>query len=498
MRLSDLLTAIPGARLIGDGDTRVTGIAFDSRRVVAGDLFVALVGGYDDGHAFAPDAVRRGAEALLVEQQLPIDRPQLVVKSTRASLARAASVFFSEPSREIPVIGITGTDGKTTTSYLVETIFKNAGFLTGLIGTVAVRIGDEVIDSDTRQTTPESLDVQRHLRRMVDQGVQIAIIEATSHGLDLHRLDETRFVTGAVTNITHEHLEHHKTLAAYRRAKAILFERVAETGGTAIVNLDDEGARSVEPYATGAKLLTYSATGLEGDVRATNITLGVGGTEFLMHARGDAQPIRTGLVGRFNVENALCAASVAIAHDISLQTIVDTFANSPSIPGRMQQISAGQPFSVIVDYAHTPESIGKVLRLLRDLNPRGRLIIVSGSAGERDREKRPLQGAVTARLADYAVFTSEDPRFEDAGAIIAEIAAGAEGEGAQRGRDFTCLVDRREAISHALARARPGDCVLLAGKGHERSIIWNKEKQPWDEAAVATELLAEMGFPRQR
>lgn len=494
MRLSELAASIPGAQLLGRGEIEISEIEYDSRRIVPGCLFVALVGGYDDGHAFAADAVARGATALLAERPLDVDCPQILVSNTRASLADAAAAFYEDPSRELAVIGITGTDGKTTTSYLVETMFRNAGVKTGLIGTVAVRVGEEIVEAETRQTTPESLDVQRHLRNMVDQGVRVAIIEATSHGLDLHRLDRTRFVTGAVTNITHEHLEHHKTIAAYRRAKAILFERVASLGGTAVVNADDEGARSVLPFAVGARVLTYSASGVEADFQASRIALSVDRTAFDLRAGGQVHRVETGLVGRFNVENALCALGVASAHDISLETTLATLQQPPPIPGRMQPIAADQPFAVIVDYAHTPDSIEKVLRLLRDLNRKGRLIIVMGSAGERDREKRPIQGSVAARLADYAVFTTEDPRFEDAATIIEEIAVGAERAGARRNRDFACIVDRREAIAHALAAARPGDCVLLAGKGHERSIIWNKEKRPWDEAAVATELLQELGF----
>lgn len=492
--LETVVSRLPSAKIVGEGGASVSGVEYDSRLVRPGDLFVALVGGYHNGHDFVADALARGAVAVLVERAMPVGAPQIVVPDTRAALAAVAAAFYGDPSCELDVIGVTGTDGKTTTTYLIEAIFRAAGRPTGLIGTVAVRIGDDVIDADTRQTTPESLDVQRHLRRMVDADVGAAVIEATSHGLDLHRLDEVRFVTGAVTNITHEHLEHHRTIAAYRRAKGILFERVGAAGGTAIVNLDDEGARAMLGFAHGARVMTYSIARADADLVAVDIDYGVGGTRFDVATKGERVRFETAFLGEFNVANCLCAVAVALAHDISLETSARTLATPITIPGRMQSIRAGQPFAVVVDYAHTPESIQKVLRLLRDLEPTGRLILVMGSAGERDRQKRPLQGAAAIRYADYAIFTSEDPRFEDPDAIIAEIAAGAQSAGGVEGRNFARFTDRREAIAHAFDRAEPGDCVVLAGKGHERSIIWGKEKRPWDEAAVATELLNRMGF----
>ncbi len=486
-RLSELAVAA-GGRLAGpDGD--VTGVAYDSRLIEPGDLFAALRGGYFDGHRFAGQARERGAAALLVEEPLASGLPEILVADTRRALAPVAAHFYRQPSHRLQVVGVTGTDGKTTSTTLLESLLRASGRRTGLIGTVSVRIGDRTVDHDTRQTTPESLDIQRYLAQMADAGTKIAILEATSHGLDLHRLDEVRFAAAGVTNITHEHLEHHKTIQAYRRAKAILFERVADHGGIAVINLDDEGAREMLPFAHGAVVSTYSHTDPSSDLFADDIQLAVGGSSFTLVCEGQRFSVVIPLVGMFNVENALCALGLARALGEDLPSAIAHLRNVPPIPGRMARIERGQPFTVIVDYAHTPESLAKVLSLLRSLNPGGRLICVSGSAGERDTAKRPLQGAVSARLADFSVFTTEDPRFEDADAIIDQIAAGARSAGKTEGRHFARVTDRRQAIDRAIRMAGHGDCVLLAGKGHEHSIIWGHEKRPWDEAAVAGELL---------
>jgi UDP-N-acetylmuramoyl-L-alanyl-D-glutamate--2,6-diaminopimelate ligase len=391
---------------------------------------------------------------------------------------------------QLRVIGITGTDGKTTSAYLVDHILRSAGVKTGMVGTVAIRIGDHEDLHPSRQTTPESSDIQRYLRQMVDASVRWVILEATSHGLAMHRLDQVRFDIAAVTNITREHLDYHRTVENYRRAKAALLERVAARSGVAVINADDAGSRAVEHFATGATIVRYSSTGVAADLRALDVRATGGGSTFVLDAgsRGRA-PCTLPLIGEFNVANALCAAGISLAAGINLDTIAAALATAPPVPGRMLRVEAGQPFSVVVDYAHTPEAIEKVLTLLRRLHPSGKLIAVFGSAGERDIEKRPLQGAIAARLADVSVITSEDPRFEDADAIIAQIAAGAEAAGAEAGKSLHCRTDRRHAIQLALEIARPGDCVLLAGKGHEGSIIWGREKLPWDEAGVARELL---------
>ena len=485
-----LAEALPGARIVGPAMNVVTGIEYDSRRVRPGELFAALRGADFDGHFFTHDAEERGAAALLVESPAATALPQIHVSDSRAALAAVSAQFYGHPSTEIGVVGITGTDGKTTTSHLVDHILRASGARTGLVGTVSVRIGDHVDLHPSRQTTPESCDIQRYLRQMADAPLAWATLEATSHGLAMHRLDHVQFDIAAITNITREHLDYHGTIENYRRAKATLLERVALNLGLAVVNADDAGSRAVEHYAAGARVLRYSATGADADLRAFDVQASGTGTAFLLDAGGRGRfSCRLPLIGEFNVANALCAAGVALGAGIEIDAIVAALATAPAVPGRMARVDVGQPFSVFVDYAHTPESMEKVLTFLRRFHPSGRMIAVFGSAGERDVEKRPLQGAIAARLADVSVITSEDPRFEDADAIIAQIAAGAEAAGAETGKSMFLCTDRRQAIQLALDIAGPGDCVLLAGKGHEASIIWGREKRPWDEAAVARDLL---------
>jgi UDP-N-acetylmuramoyl-L-alanyl-D-glutamate--2,6-diaminopimelate ligase len=493
--LGELAAAVPGAVLTGAAEVTIRSLVYDSREVTSGSAFVALRGGYVDGHSYAEQAVGSGAIALIVEEQLPVDVPQLVVGDTRRDLAILANAFYGRPSEQLHVVGITGTDGKTTTSYILDHILRSAGHRTGMIGTVSVRIADETVDHETRQTTPESADIQRLLRAMVDARVDTAILEATSHGLDLHRLDHVQFRTGIVTNITQEHLEHHKTVEAYWRAKARLFETVAANHGVSVINLDDEGARSVMPFAVGStRTITYSAVNPEAALFAAIESGTLAGSVGTVAFDGTTRSLLVPLVGTFNVANALAAIGGAIALDVPFNAAVEAVASVPQVPGRMTAIDRGQPFGVMVDYAHTPESLGKVLSLMRASMGDGRLIVVFGSAGERDTVKRPIQGRIAAELADVVIVTNEDPRYEDAATIVDEIATGAVTGGAFDGQTLFRIVDRRDAIAKALDLAGPGDAILLAGKGHERSIIWNGIKHPWDEAAVARELLAERGW----
>jgi UDP-N-acetylmuramoyl-L-alanyl-D-glutamate--2,6-diaminopimelate ligase len=490
-----LAEAVPGARLLGSNAATVTGVVYDSRLVQPGDLFAALRGADFDGHQFARDAELRGAAALLVESPVSTTLPQIQTTDSRAALAAIAAEHYNHPSLQLGVIGITGTDGKTTTAYLVDHILQSVGAKTGMVGTVAIRIGDREEHHYSRQTTPESSDIQQYLRQMVDATAEWAVLEATSHGLAMHRLDHVRFDIAAVTNITREHLDFHGTVENYRRAKATLLERVAADSGVAVVNADDAGSRAIEHFAAGARVIRYSSAGMDAEVCAYDVRSTATGSQFVLSAGMHGLVECTlPLIGEFNIANALCAVAVALAAGVDLDAINAALVTAPAVPGRMARVEAGQPFSVVVDYAHTPGAIEKVLTLLRDLYPSGRLIAVFGSAGERDMEKRPLQGAVAARLADFSIITSEDPRFEDPDAIIAQIAAGAEAAGAVAGETLFCRTDRRDAIQLAFDLSRPGDCVLLAGKGHEASIIWGRDKLPWDEAAVARELLTDGRF----
>ena len=480
--------------MVGDREVTVTGIQYDSRLVGPGDLFAALRGADDDGHRFVAAAIANGAAALLVERDMGTPVPQIVTPDSRAALARCAASFYGDPSRTLTTIGITGTDGKTTTSHLIDHVLRRAGHVTGMIGTVGITIGDNRSYELPHQTTPESNLVQGYLRELVEVGGDTAIIEATSHGLAMHRLDGVAFDIAGVTNITREHLEYHGTIERYRAAKAILLQRVASEGGVVVLNADDPGAMAVLSSATGAENVRYSAAGRDAEITALAVQPGIDGTAFDVVIDGESFPATLPLIGEFNVANALCAIGVCRAAGVPVQNALEALASAPGVPGRLNQISEGQPFAVIVDYAHTPESLRKVLLLLRSLGGGGRLIVVSGSAGERDTGKRPLQGAVCAEIADISVFTNEDPRHEDADRIISEIAAGALAAGGIEGESVFSITDRREAIGKAMSLAGPGDTVLLAGKGHERSIIIGAQHVPWDEAAAARETLRNLGF----
>ena len=498
--IGELIDRLPSAELIGDPETLIHDLRFDSREVRPGTLFAALRGGYTDGHRFLHTARDAGAIAALVEPETPaaevVGYAAVVrVANTRAALAQVAAHWFDDPSRALTLVGVTGTDGKTTTSYLIEAMLSANGLPTGLIGTVAIRVPGQPERSAARQTTPESLDVQRYLAEMRDARARVAVLEATSHGLETHRVDGCEFDVGVLTNVTHEHLDFHGSVEQYRIAKAGLLRRVvaAQAQGkraVGVLNRDDEGTRAISSAGQGARLFWYSAQGdPAADLIAADVQVRSDGTSFrLQMPSGDAH-VALHLPGRWNVSNALAAASVGCALGLSPQQIADGLASLGAVPGRMETVDAGQPFTVLVDYAHTPEALRAVLSEARNLTS-GRVLTLFGSAGERDLEKRAIQGAVAQELAEFAIFTSEDPRFEDADAIIAEIAAGAEQAGGRRGVDFDCIEDRRDAIFELISRARPGDVVILAGKGHERSMIYGDTQRAWDESAVAREALA--------
>lgn len=504
MQLSLLLAGLQNVHVCGDDTVAVSSIVFDSRKVIPGSMFVALRGGYADGHDYLKVAREAGAVAALVEPETPgaaVSGFKCVVRATntRGVLAPLAAAFYGQPSRALTVIGITGTDGKTTTSFYLQQMLEQAGLSTGLISTVAVRVPGRPDRSSARQTTPESLDVQRTLREMADAGAEIAIIETTSHALETHRVDSCHFDIGVVTNITREHLDFHGSIENYRHAKAGLLRRVVrakQTGkhGAVVLNADDPGCRAVASHAIGAELLWYSANNHpDAVIRAENMVALPDSNVLTLIVEDARFPVRLPLPGAWNVANALAAAGAASRLGCDPSSIAGSIENLRPVPGRMEKIDLGQPFTVVVDYAHTPDSIRSVLEEARRIT-NGRVLIAFGSAGERDLEKRALQGATAAQLADYSIFTSEDPRFENPEQIIEQIAAGATEQGAVRGVDFDCVEDRRRAVSELIRRAQAGDVVILAGKGHERSIIYSAENRPWDEAQVAREALQQMGF----
>jgi UDP-N-acetylmuramoyl-L-alanyl-D-glutamate--2,6-diaminopimelate ligase len=490
---------VPGSDL---ARIELTGVTQDSRAVDAGSLFVAVPGQHVDGHDYAERAVEAGAAALLVERPLPgVAAAQVVVDSTRAALASAACWWYGDPSHELTVVGITGTDGKTTTSYLAVAALEAAGLRTGMLGTIATRIGGRTDDHVAHATTPEAPELQAALRAMVDAGDEVAVIETTSHGLALDRVAGTAYDVAILTNITHEHLELHGTWEAYRDAKLSLFDRLRETRGvakprpvptSAIVNLDDPSAGLFIGTSrdAGARVVTYG-TEAAADVRATRVAEDAHGLHAdVVTPRGEER-LELRLGGRFNVHNALAVVALGQVLELDADRLREGLASLSVVPGRMERLELGQPFGVVVDFAHSPASLTTVLDLLAPSAAArgGGLIAVFGSAGERDTAKRPQMGRIAGERARLVVVTDEDPRNEDRDAILDDIARGAEAAGRRRGHDLLLIADRRAAIETAFEAARPGDIVLLAGKGHERSIIGPDGERPWDERAVATELL---------
>jgi UDP-N-acetylmuramoyl-L-alanyl-D-glutamate--2,6-diaminopimelate ligase len=482
----------------------VTALAYDSRKVIEGALFIAEAGYHTDGRLYIHDAAQRGAIAALgpplfdETQTLPI--PYISVSDTRKALADLSCAFYNYPAKRLCTIGVTGTDGKTTTCNLISTLFEQASKTVGLITTANFKLAGKEWENLMRQSTLEALELQQFLHRLVETGGTHAVIEATSHGLELQRVRGCLFDVAVVTNITHEHLDFHKTVDSYRRAKARLFEMLDPTRDKglgyypiAILNRDDVSYEVLKPYCR-TPILDY---GIEtpAAVRAVDVQLHAASTRFRAILPDNECIIETPLVGHFNVSNCLAAIATAYSQGIALETIAQALATVKGIAGRMERIDEGQPFTVIVDYAHTPDSLEKVLNILRPLTP-GKLMVVFGSAGERDIQKRPVMGHIAAKMADFFVITDEDPREEDREAILREIAAGAEAVGKRQGSDFECIADRTQAIATAFAQAKAGDTVLLAGKGHEQSIIMGREKVPWDDRRVAREQLRAKRYAR--
>jgi UDP-N-acetylmuramoyl-L-alanyl-D-glutamate--2,6-diaminopimelate ligase len=510
MRLHEILKHLCEPAHMPPVNPEITGVVYDSRAVTPGALFVAYRGFHTDGHAYIPQALERGAAAVVYEDpawdgRVPV--PALRVSNARTALAPLAAAFYGHPGRRMRIVGVTGTDGKTTTTFLTSVALEAGGAVTGLMGTVDFKIGGRMWTNDSRQSTPEAPEVQALLRDMAEAGCSYAVIEATSHALSArwNRLAGSAFDIAVFTNVTQEHLDFHGTVEQYRRDKARLFEMLAEFSDAAapfkqrkiaVVNADDPHHRMfLDAAPVYAERLTY-AVHAHADVRAEDVCSTRDGLRFRVTTPWGAANARLRLTGDFNVWNALAALSVACAEGVPLERCLAALERAPGVRGRMERIEAGQPFTVLVDYAHTPGAFEKLFRIVRPLTE-GQVIAVFGSAGERDRAKRPLQGEIAGRFCDLIVLTDEDPRLEDRMAIIAEIAAGAEAAGKRIGETCLCIPDRALAIRTAFAYARPGDIVLLLGKGHEGSIIYGTTPVPWDEAAEARRALAELGFGAQ-
>jgi UDP-N-acetylmuramoyl-L-alanyl-D-glutamate--2,6-diaminopimelate ligase len=491
------------------GSLPIHGIAFDSRRVREGSLFVAVPGEHVDGHDYVAAALALGAAAAIVERPISgVALPQIVVDRSRAALAVAAAWWYGDPSRELGIVGITGTDGKTTTSFLATAVLEFAGISTGLLTTAQIKVGDLRSANPEHVTTPEAPQLQRALRAMVDAGNRAAIVETTSHGLALERVGGIAYDIALFTNLTHEHLELHKTFEAYRDAKLSLFRRLGPMGAaakrlgrpwpcTAIVNHDDPSASLFEAagLSAGATLLTYGLSA-EAAVRAVSVEEDARRLRVGVWTRRWSGEVELQLAGRFNVHNALAAIALGEALELPGEAIRSGLAGLRGVPGRMERVDCGQPFGVIVDYAHSPASLRTVLDQLAPLARAGGggLIAVFGSAGERDVQKRPMMGRIAGERCRVVVITDEDPRGEDRLTILDQIAAGAESAGKRRGVDLLCVADRREAIAAAFELARAGDVIVLAGKGHEQSIIMSEGQRAWDERTEAVRALRSLGY----
>ncbi|MFZ0994444.1 MAG: UDP-N-acetylmuramoyl-L-alanyl-D-glutamate--2,6-diaminopimelate ligase [Candidatus Dormiibacterota bacterium] len=472
----------------------VTAITNDSRRVQPGSVFVAIPGQHRDGHDFVAAALEQGAVVSVVARRVEqVDSSrQVVVDDPRHALAMLAATFYHHPSDEVPVVGITGTDGKTTTTTMLHAALAATLGKVGSLSTVDFRLGDQIEANLTRQTTLESVDIQAWLRRMVDDGCRAIVLESTSHGLALGRLDQIRFAGAVYTNVTHEHLDFHGTWEAYFAAKASLLERAAANGGFAVLNRDDDRAFPLLRERAPLRVLTYSASGdRAADIRADSVTPGSTGITFTAFTPAGSAELRLATVGRWNVGNALAALGAGLLLEQPLPGLVAGLAELKAVPGRMERVDLGQAFAVVVDYAHTPAALTVALHELRAATA-GRLWVVFGSAGERDTAKRSEMGKIAAQLADQVVITSEDPRSEDPEAIIDEIWSGAVAAGADPATNLHRDAERDRAIRIAIGAALPGDTVLLAGKGHEHSILGASGATPWDERGAAETALREL------
>jgi UDP-N-acetylmuramoyl-L-alanyl-D-glutamate--2,6-diaminopimelate ligase len=483
VKLSELAAVVDGAHVQGDASTAIFDVAYDSRAVGAGCLFFCVPGAHADGAAFAAVAVAAGAAALVVSQPLALDVPQLVVPSVRSSMGPIAAKFFGNPSRALTLAGITGTNGKTTSAFMLESVFRAAGMRAGLMGTVETHVGDAV--EPVKRTTPEAIDLQRTLARMRDAGVRAVAMEVSSEGLHYERVEGTWFACSEFTNLTQDHLNTHGTMEAYFEAKALLFR--PEMSARAVVNADDPYGRALADR-TDLPLATFGIDH-DADVKATEILIDAAGSRVQARLGSDEFEMRVPLPARHNVSNALGVVAIAHSLGIALPDAIAGIEALRGVPGRLERVDGGRDFTVLVDYAHTPDSLDNVLRAARDLVPEGaRLVVVFGCGGDRDRAKRPLMGRVAAALADRAIVTSDNPRSEDPLAIVEEVAEGAR----ETGRAFEIEPDRRAAISRAIGDARAGDVIVIAGKGHESGQEFADRTIPFDDRVVAREILREI------
>lgn len=490
MKLSQLNELFLQASVIGDPNTEFKGVQLDSRRIQSADLFVCIVGHNIDGHQYAEHAKQQGAAALVVEKKLEIELPQLVVKDTNHALAVIADHFFDYPSNQLQLIGVTGTNGKTTITYLVDRILRDQGIATGLMGTIEMRIGDEL--HDVKNTTQDALELQRRFQQMLEKKVEYCVMEVSSHALDMGRVKGCDFRTAIFTNLTQDHLDYHETMDNYREAKGLLFSRLGNTFSAdpakrkfAVLNADDPASLYFQRI-TSAEVITYGIES-EADVKATKLKITPQGTSFQLNTFAGSLQMSLRLVGKFSVYNALAACAACLAEGISLEQIKQSLEAVEGVNGRFQAVGEGAPFLTIVDYAHTPDSLENVLSTVKEL-AQAKIICVFGCGGDRDRTKRPMMGAIAAQYADFVFVTSDNPRTEDPQIILEDVEEGVRKAGLSA-EQYVMEIDRRRAIERAVDMAEENDIILIAGKGHETYQEVNGVRHDFDDREIAREAI---------
>lgn len=483
MKLTELARSIPAGASVS-AEAEVTGLVCDSRKVKKGDLYFCLPGLRVDGHNFAKAAADAGAAALVVERKLPVDLPQVLVEDARGAMSYMAQCFYGYPAGEMHGVGITGTKGKTTTSFLVRAIARHAGHKVGLMGTVCTYIGEE--EEPASLTTPDPIDVQSLLRRMKDAGCDFYVMEISAHALDLRKLVGMKFDQGIFTNFSQDHLDYFGTMETYRRAKEKFFDPFYI--GHAVVNADDEAGK----YMLGRVPATTYGVSVPADAYANEIEILESGVSYRLHWKDVVLPLHLHISGIFNVYNSMAAAVACLEMGISSEDVKAGLESVTVVPGRIEPLPTHTPYRVILDYAHSPASLESILKTIRQFT-RGRLICVFGCGGGRDKEKRPIMGEISGRLADFSVLTSDNPRLEDPMDILRAIE-----EGIKRTTGpYVVIENRREAIRYAMQMGQPGDVIVLAGKGHETYQDIGGQKHPFDEKVVVREILAEMDEGRE-
>ncbi|WP_199425997.1 UDP-N-acetylmuramoyl-L-alanyl-D-glutamate--2,6-diaminopimelate ligase [Thermaerobacillus caldiproteolyticus] len=485
MKLQTLLSYLHDFTIyVGDNPT-ITSIEMDSRQVKQGSLFICVRGFTVDGHDFAKQAVENGAVAVIAERQVDVNVPVVIVRDSRRAMAVLADAFYGQPTHRLHLIGVTGTNGKTTTTHIIEHIFRKAKKKTGLIGTVHMKIGDKTYN--VQNTTPESLILQKTFKQMVDENVDVAIMEVSSHALHMGRVHGCDYDVAVFTNLTQDHLDYHRTMDEYRQAKGLLFAQLGNRFDHrrpkfAVLNQDDPASEQYK-HMTAATLITYGIE-KESDIMAKRIDMTPSGMAFDLVTPYETVRVKTKLVGRFNVYNLLAAVAACLVSDVSLSTIVESIEEISGVPGRLETVDEGQDFAVIVDYAHTPDSLENVLKTIRQF-AQHRVYVIVGCGGDRDRTKRPLMAQIATQYADVAIFTSDNPRSERPEDILKDMEDGV------KGAEYVTIVDRKEAIRYAVEQAKEGDIILIAGKGHETYQIIGDEVIEFDDRLVARQAIKE-------